>query len=209
MVRVAIADDHAVVREGVRRMLEGSAFEVALEAASGQELVERLEQELDIDVAVVDFAMPGGGIDLVTRLRHAYPRVRTLVFTVHPEEQYAVRCLRAGAAGYLAKSSIPEVLVNALEVVASGRTYIGPVVADFLAERVAARGHVPSHERLSTREYDVFLCLARGEGVVEIASRLGVSVKSISTYRARVLQKLALRRNAELTRYAVEHGLID
>lgn len=208
MVRVAIADDHAVVREGIRRMLEGSVFEVAVEAASGHELLARLADE-QVDVALVDFAMPGGGIELVTRLRHGFPAVRTLVFTVHPEEQYAVRCLRAGAAGYLAKSSIPDILIDALQTVAGGRTYIGPVVAEFLAERVLARGHVPSHERLSTREYDVFLCLARGEGVVEIANRLGVSVKSISTYRSRVLAKLALKRNAELTRYAVEHGLID
>ncbi|HEX9045161.1 MAG TPA: response regulator transcription factor [Candidatus Limnocylindrales bacterium] len=207
-MRVAIADDHAVVREGIRRMLEGSGFEVAVEAASGQELLDRLA-EAEVDVALVDFAMPGGGIELVTRLHHARPSVRTLVFTVHPEEQYALRCLRAGAAGYLPKSSIPEVLIDALDVVAAGRTYIGPAVADLLAARVAARSLVPSHERLSPREFDVFLCLARGEGVVEIASRLRVSVKSISTYRARVLEKLALSRNAELTRYAVEHGLID
>lgn len=209
MVRVAIADDHAVVREGIRRMLEASGgVEVVAEAANGGDLLAAIDGR-EVDVAVVDFAMPDGGIELITKLRQATPAVKTLVFSVHPEEQYAVRCLRAGAAGYLAKSSISEFLEVALETVASGRTYIGPAVAEFLADRVAVGRRTLSHERLSTREYDVFVRLAEGQGVVEIAHGLGLSVKSVSTYRSRILEKLGLKRNADLTRYAVEHGLID
>jgi two-component system invasion response regulator UvrY len=209
MIRIAIADDHAVVREGIRRMLDGAPdFEVVAEAANGSELLDRIGSA-PVDVAVVDFAMPDGGIELIGKLRQARPEIRTLVFSVHPEEQYAIRCLRAGAAGYLAKNSLAEYLEHALETVASGRTYIGPAVAETLAERVGTRRRSATHERLSTREYDVFIRLAEGEGVVEIANRLGLSVKSVSTYRSRVLEKLGLKRNADLTRYAVENSLIE
>ena len=199
MIRIAIADDHAVVREGIRRMLDGAPdFEVVAEAANGSELLDRIGSA-PVDVAVVDFAMPDGGIELIGKLRQARPEIRTLVFSVHPEDQYAVRCLRAGANGYLPKDSLVDHLEQAVTTVASGRTFIGPGVAELLADRVAVGRAALTHERLSTREYDVFIRLAEGEGVVEIADRLGLSVKSVSTYRSRVLEKLGLRRNADLT----------
>jgi DNA-binding NarL/FixJ family response regulator len=209
VISVIIADDHAVVRQGVARILaEIRDIAVVGEASSGDELVDRL-LSTPADVCLLDLAMPGGGLDALGRLHELRPELRILVFSMHPEDQYAVRSLAAGASGYLGKGCPPEQLVSAVRTVAAGRRYIGETVAELLAEHVVAGPQGEGHEKLSNREYEVFRRLARGESSGEIADALGLSVKSVSTYRTRVLDKLGLSRNADLTRYAIRHGLIE
>lgn len=209
-ITVAVADDHAVVREGVVRILgEAPDISVVGTAGTGDELIGLVLQGLRPGVALIDLQMPGGGLDLVTRLHDLRPELRLLVYSMHPEQQYAVRCLSAGAAGYLGKGCAPQELVTAIRTVADGRRYISETVADVLATYVIEGPTERPHERLSNREYEVFRRLAGGESSGEIAEALGLSVKSVSTYRARVLEKLHVTRNADLTRYALEHHLLD
>lgn len=209
-ITVVVADDHAVVREGVIRILADEAdVSVVGSASSGDELVGLVLHGLRPGVALVDLAMPSGGLDLVTRLHELRPELRILVYSMHPEREYAVRCLSAGASGYVSKGCAPRTLVEAIRTVADGRRYISEAVADVLASYVLDGPVDRPHERLSNREYEVFRRLAGGESSGEIAEALGLSVKSVSTYRARVLEKLHVARNADLTRYALEHALLD
>jgi len=208
MIRVVIADDHAVVRQGVTRILEaGGGIRVVGEAACGVSALEAIRSARP-DVCLVDLAMPAGGVELVEQARELFPDVAILVFSMHPEAQFAIRCLSVGAAGYLSKGCPPEELVGAVETVAAGKRYIAPAVGELLARQLVDGVEAPGHERLSAREFQVFLRLAAGEGSGEIAATLGLSVKSVSTYRGRILAKLALTRNADLTRYAIEHALL-
>jgi two-component system, NarL family, invasion response regulator UvrY len=209
-ITVAVADDHAVVREGVIRILSDEGdISVVGSAATGDELVGLVLHGLRPGAALVDLAMPSGGLDLVARLHELRPELRILVYSMHPEREYAVRCLSAGASGYVSKGCSPHTLVEAIRTVADGRRYISEAVADVLASYVLDGPVDRPHERLSNREYEVFRRLAGGESSGEIAEALGLSVKSVSTYRARVLEKLHVARNADLTRYALEHALLD
>lgn len=210
MIRLAIADDHAIVRRGMRQIVaEGGDIEIVGEAADYGELSALLRRHA-CDVLLLDIAMPGkNGIEILKSVRAQYPRLRVLVLSMYPEELYALRALRAGAAGYLTKSSAPEKLLEAIRQVAAGRRFITPQLAEALAERIAEPAERPLHESLTDREFQVLRLLAAGRRLSEVAAELALSPKTVSVYRARVLEKLRVRTNAELARYAVEHGLIE
>jgi len=210
MIRILIADDHPVVRSGLRQILEEYPdMKVVSEHANGASVLRWL-QENDCDVVLLDIAMPGkSGVDVLKKLHEEKPRLPVLVISIYPEDQYAVRLIRAGAAGYLPKESASEVVVDAVRHVASGKKYISKVVAELLANEFGASEEKLPHERLSDREYQIFQLLTSAKTATEIAASLGLSVKTISTYRGRILEKMNLRNNAELMRYAVEHHLME
>jgi len=210
MIRLAIADDHAIVRRGMRQIVaEGGDIEIVGEAADYGELSALLRRHA-CDVLLLDIAMPGkNGIEILKSVRAQYPRLKVLVLSMYPEELYALRALRAGAAGYLTKSSAPEKLLEAIRQVAAGRRFITPQLAEALADRIAEPAERPLHEALTDREFQVLRLLASGRRLSEVAAELALSPKTVSVYRARVLEKLRVRTNAELARYAVEHGLIE
>lgn len=209
MTRLLIADDHPVVREGVRRILEGAAeVEVVGEVGRGDEVVEAARR-LRADVVVLDIGMPGPSyLEVLAALSAASPGPRVLVLSAQPEEEYAVHALRAGAAGYLTKGYAPGDLVEAVRRVAQGRRYISAALAERLAAGAAEGTPKQPHELLSAREAEVLRLLAAGLSLKEIASRLGVSPKTVSSFRSRVLEKMGARTNADLIRYALEHRLI-
>jgi DNA-binding NarL/FixJ family response regulator len=207
VIRVLLADDHQIVRDGLRRILAGQAdLEVAGEAANGDEAL-ALVRVHDYDVAVLDLSMPGlSGLDLVKRLKLEKPRLRLLVLSMHGEQQYAARALKAGASGYLTKDSASAQLIGALRKVAAGGVHISEAAAAGLVG--AASGDGPPHARLSDREFEVFKLLAGGASPTDIARQLHLSVKTVSTHKTRVLEKLGLGGTAELVRYALEHKLL-
>jgi two-component system, NarL family, invasion response regulator UvrY len=210
MIRVVLADDHAVVREGVRRVLEErNGCAVVAEAATVPELLAVLEQ-VPADVLILDIAMPGPGIiETLNRVKEIQPRARALVLTAYPEADYAVRVLRAGAAGYLTKDRSLEQLMDAVRRVYRGGIYVSPSLGETLAARLLGAEREPAHGSLSDREFEVLKGLAEGEALKAIAARMEVSPKTVTTYRSRILQKLGLRGNADLVRYAMEHGLLE
>jgi two-component system invasion response regulator UvrY len=210
MIRVLIADDHKLVREGLKQILAAAEdLRVAGEAASGDEAL-ALARANDYDLALLDMSMPGvSGIELIRRLRLEKPALRILVLSMHGEQQYAARALKAGAAGYLTKDSASEQLVGAIRKVAAGGLYITAAAAESLVSETAAGGGGAPHAALSDREFEIFRLLAGGHGPTEIADRLHVSVKTVSTHKARILQKLNLDGTAALVRYALEHDLLD
>jgi len=208
MIRVLVADDHKLVRDGLKGILgAASGIEVAAEAASGDETL-ALVRAQDFDVVLLDLSMPGlAGIDLIKRLRIERRKLRILVLSMHGEQQYATRALKAGAAGYLTKDAAAEQLVSALRKVAAGGMAISEATAASLL--ASARGaDLPPHSLLSDREFEVFRLLASGRTPTEIAEQLRLSVKTVSTHKARVQQKLGLSSTAELVRYALEHDLL-
>jgi DNA-binding NarL/FixJ family response regulator len=209
MIRLLLADDHKLVRDGLRQILSAIAdFQVAGEAANGDEAL-ALVRSGDFDVALLDMSMPGlSGIDLIKRLKLEKPGLRILVLSMHGEQQYAARALKAGASAYLTKDSASEQLVGAIRKLATGGVYITDAAAASLVAGVTAADS-PPHTRLSDREYEVFRLLAEGRGPGEIAARLHVSVKTVSTHKSRILEKMKLGSTAELVRYALEHGLLD
>jgi DNA-binding NarL/FixJ family response regulator len=204
MIRVLVADDHKIVRDGLKRILAASAdIQVAGEAASGDEAL-ALVKAHDYDVAMLDMSMPGlAGIDLIKRLKLEKPKLRLLVLSMHAEHQYAARALKAGASGYLTKDSAAEQLVVALRKIAAGGVHISEAAAASLV----AGGKLP-HETLSDREFEVLRLLVEGLGPTEIAGRLHLSVKTVSTHKTRILDKLHLGSTAELVRYALENKLV-
>ena len=204
MTRIVLADDHKIVRDGLKRILAAvPEFEVAAEAADGDELL-KLVKASEYDLAVVDMSMPGlSGLALIKRLRSEKPKLRILVLSMHGESQYAARVLKAGASGYLNKDSAAEQLVGAIRKVASGGVHIGEAAA---ASLVAAEK--APHEALSDREFEVLRLLVDGLGPTEIGERLHLSVKTVSTHKTRILEKLNLGSTAELVRYALEHKLL-
>jgi DNA-binding NarL/FixJ family response regulator len=204
MIRVLIADDHKIVRDGLKGILAATAdIEVAAEAAGGDEAL-ALVRANDYDVALIDMSMPGlSGIDLVKRLRTEKPKLRLLVLSMHGEHQYAARALKAGAAGYLTKDSASEQLLGAIRKVAAGGVHISEAAAASLVSQQKA-----PHEALSDREFEVMRLLVEGLGPTEIGERLHLSVKTVSTHKTRILEKLNLGSTAELVRYAMEHKLL-
>jgi two-component system invasion response regulator UvrY len=208
MYRVLLVDDHAVVRAGIRAILEDRFGTLAVtETGSGDGALSALVAPFDI--VILDLSMPGrSGIDLLAEIKHRHPELPVLIVSLHAEEQFAVRALRAGAAGYVMKSSASEQLVAAFERVVRGGRYVSEALAERLAAQVSGGGGATPHERLSDREFEVMRGIASGEAVGEIASRMNLSVKTISTYRARLLEKMGMSTNAELVRYAIENGLV-
>jgi two-component system invasion response regulator UvrY len=210
MIKILIADDHAIVREGLKQIVaETSDMLVAGEAASGQQVLD-LVREGGWDVILLDIAMPGrGGIETLKILRQEKPEIPVLVLSMYPEEQYAIRTMKAGAAGYLTKESAPEELISAIRKVSGGGVYVSASLAEKLASHVSRDKEKPVHERLSDREYQVMIMIASGMTVKEIADRLSLSVKTISTNRARIMNKMGMKNNAEIIRYAIKQGLVD
>lgn len=210
MIRVLVADDHAVVRRGIIQiMAEAPDIVVTGEAASGRQVLQAV-RENDYDVAILDIAMPdGGGLEILKQLRSLKPVLQVLILSMYPEKQYAVRALRAGAAGYLTKESAPDELVAAIRCLARGGKYITRALGEMLAAELGSGTRPEPHTALSDREYQVMRGLAAGQTVSEIASELSLSVKTISTYRARILEKLGLETTAEIIRYALERGLVE
>ena len=209
MIRVLIADDHPVVRLGLRQILAESAdSELGAEVGSAEEVRDAV-RERRWDVVVLDISLPGGnGIELIAEIRRERPETRVLILTVHSEEQYAVRAIRAGAAGFLNKESAPEKLTEAIRKIASGGRYVSPQLAETLASLLAGESQGPPHERLSDREFEILKLLASGKTVSQVAEELSLSVKTISTHRSRILQKMGMKTNAELTHYALRNGLV-
>ena len=209
MLRVAIVDDHQIVLAGFREMLaRQQGIEVSFCAASGEEALAAL-RETPTDVLLLDLALPGkSGLDVLRTARQRHDGLRILVLSAFPEERYALSMLRHGADGYLCKDCSEDELMQAIRTVAAGRRHVSPRTAQLLAEELAEGASGPPHERLSDRELQVFLHLARGEAVSAIAAELNLSVKTVSTYRSRLLEKLAVASNAELATYALQHGLI-
>lgn len=208
MIRVLIADDHAIFRMGLKRALETAPdVEVVAEAATGEETLVRT-RERQPQVVLLDVSMPGrGGIETAQELKSANPRVKVLMVTMHPEDQFAVRCLRLGADGYITKDAPPEVLLQAVRKVAAGGKYVSADLAERLATDLSSGGDRPLHDLLSSREFEVMRKIAAGRTTGEIAAELHLSVKTVSTYRSRILQKMNLRTNADIMHYAFRAGL--
>jgi two-component system invasion response regulator UvrY len=210
MIKVLVADDHSVVRRGLRQILtETPDILVAGEASTVQE-VRQLVRDQRWDVIVLDLNMPGGsGIELLEELRKQSPGLRVLVLTMYPEEQYAIRAIRAGAAGFLTKESAPERLIDAVRKIAGGGRYVSAELAETLASLVAGEAQGVPHERLSNREFEIFKLLASGQTVSQAAEQLALSVKTVSTHRTRILKKMEMKTNAELTHYGMKNRLVE
>jgi DNA-binding NarL/FixJ family response regulator len=209
-IRVLIADDHAIVREGLKQILADTRDIVVAGAAENGFDAINLARNSDAQVLLLDISMPDrSGIDVLKQIRKECPKIAVLMLSMHREDQYAIRSLKAGAAGYLNKQSAPVELVNAIRQVAAGRKYISSELAQELANQVGDDREVPAHETLSDREYQTLTMIASGKTVTDIARELVLSVKTISMYRSRLLQKMKLRHNAELTHYAIKNHLVD
>jgi len=210
MIKVFIADDHPIVRQGLRQILSGLPdMEVAGEAANAQETLEQVRAG-GWDVLVLDITMPDrSGFDILKELKHEQPHLPVLVLSIHAEEQLAVRVLKAGASGYLTKENAPDELVKAIRKVVSGGKYISRGLAESLAFGLDTDSARPRHEALSDREFQVMQLMASGKTLTEIAEELSLSTKTVSTYRTRLLHKMNLETNAEIIRYALENGLIE
>ena len=210
MIRVLVADDHAVVRRGVVQILaESPHIVVAGEASCGSEVL-RAVRENDYDIVLLDIAMPGGsGLEVLKELQSLKPDVQVLILSMYPEKQYALRALKAGAAGYLTKDSAPDELIEAIERISQGNKYITRSLAQEMASELGGKAGKELHEALSDREYQVMRLLAAGKSVSEIATQLSLSVKTVSTYRTRILEKLNLKTTAEIMHYALARGLVE
>jgi len=211
MIRIGIVDDHAIVRSGLRQFLgENVDLRVTAEAANGREALE-LARGGEVDVLLMDISMPDqSGVDALAAIKARFPELPVLILSGFPEAHYAAALLRQGASGYLNKECDPEEIANAVRTVARGRRYISPAVAELMADAVSGSGSdKPLHESLSERELQVFLRLARGETVGDMAKAMFLSVKTVSTYRTRTLEKLHLQTNSDLTYYALKNGLIQ
>jgi two-component system, NarL family, invasion response regulator UvrY len=209
-IKILIADDHAIVRKGLKQVLEEAPdMEVGGEATNGLEALEQIRHH-DWSVAVLDMSMPGrSGIELIKLAKAEKPKLPILVLTMHNEDQYAVRALQAGASGYLTKESAPEQLINAIRKVAAGGVYISASAAEKLALNVMPGTDKLPHTLLSDREYEVFQMLTSGLSLSEAADKLSLSVKTISTHKTHILEKMNLANQTELVRYAIKHGLVD
>ena len=209
MLKILIADDHPVFRRGLKQIIaETTDMVVAGEATNGWEVLSKVSTG-DYDLVLLDISMPGkDGMDVLTQLKKERPALLVLMVSMHPEEQYAVRALKAGASGYLTKESAPDELIVAIRKVSTGRKYVSSALAERLAALLQEDAEVLPHEVLSSREYQVMCMIASGKTLKEIAEELSLSIKTISTYRSRILEKMKLRNNAELIHYAVKNRLV-
>lgn len=212
MINILLADDHPYLRRGVVQILTDEFPGAVIgEASNVPELLEQAQKQR-WDVVVLDLNMPGrGGLEALHELKRLFPSIPVLVLSMHPEDQFAVRVLRAGGAGYLTKESAPQELVNAIKAIWKGGKYITPKAAELLAAHLHQHGdsEQPLHRSLSDREYQVFCLIAAGSTITDISDQLSLSIKTISTYRSRILVKLDLKTNADLARYAVQHGIVE
>ncbi|MBK6615531.1 response regulator transcription factor [Ottowia sp.] len=210
MIRIGIVDDHAIVRSGLKQYFsEHVDLRVVGEAASGREAID-LVRTTEMDVLVMDLSMPGqSGIDALAMIRAKAPDVGVLILSGYPEAHYAMNLIRQGASGYLNKECEPLEIVEAIRTIALGKRYITPSVAQLLAQQLGRKSDAPPHEQLSERKFQVFLKLARGQTAGDIAEALSLSVKTVSTYRTRLMEKMALSSNSDLTYYALKNKLID
>jgi len=209
MIKILIGDDHAIVRRGLKQIVEESHDMIVDEAKNGQEVLEKTRKNR-YDILVLDISLPDkSGLDVLKHLKNTKPDLPILVLSIHPEEQYAVRVLRAGASGYLSKDSAPDELAAAIRRVSQGRKYVSASLAEKLAINLDKSTETPIHETLSDREFQVMCMIASGKTVTQIAEKLFLSVKTISTYRSRILEKMQMQNNAEITHYAIKNGLVD
>ena len=210
MYKILIADDHPIVRRGLRQILEETRFVMSVdEASNGREAIE-LVKNGKFDIVLLDISMPGmNGLEVMEELRRLKPSLPVLILSIYPEEEYAVRALKAGAAGYLTKKSAPDELVVAIKKLYKGERYISPSLADYLASNLTDDKDKPLHKNLSNREFQVMRMIASGKTLKEIAQEINLSPKTISTFRARILQKMHLKSNAELIQYAIKNKLDD
>lgn len=209
ITKILIADDHAIFREGLKQVIAKTVdMVVADEAKDGQEVLKKV-QDNDFDVVILDITMPGrSGIDILADIKRIKPKLPVLILSMHPEEQYALRAFKAGASGYLTKGSSSQELFEALHKITMGKRYISASLAEALADGLGNNGDQPLHEELSIREYQVMCLIAAGKKPQQIAEDLAMSVKTVGTYRARILKKMNMKCNADLTRYALEKGMV-
>jgi len=209
MIKLLIADDHTVVREGLKQIVsDTSDIVVADEASNGQEVLDKVWKN-DYDVVLLDISMPGrSGLDVLEELKRKKPSLPVLVLSIYPEEQYAIRVLKSGASGYLTKGSAPNELIEAIQKVSSGGKYVTASLAEKLAVNLEIESELKPHETLSNREFQTLCLIGSGKTVKEIAEELSLSVKTISTYRERILEKMKMKTNSELTYYAIKNGLV-
>ena len=209
-MKVIIADDHAVVRKGLKQiLLDMPGINNVEEVNDGNELIERIKKE-DFNFVILDISMPGkNGLDVLKDIKTIKPQLPVLILSIHPEGQYAIRALKAGAAGYLTKDSAPEELITAIQKILTGRKYITQSLAEKLAYNFNADSDRLPHEYLSDREFEVFKLIASGKTITDIAGKLCLSVKTVSTYRARIYEKTNLKSRSEITLYAIKNGLIE
>jgi len=210
MTDIVIVDDHLIVRRGFKEMLNGEiSFNVVYEAASGEELIQYLKDN-QCDVILLDISLPGqNGVDVLKYIRDRYPQIKVLVLSGFPEEKYAMPMIKNGANGYICKDCEEEELIKAIHLVSVGRRYFSPAVTEIMASELLTDTEELPHERLSERELQVFIRLSQGESVSDIANVLNLSVKTISTYRTRLKEKMGLGSNAEMATYAIKNGLIE
>lgn len=212
MIKVIITDDHQLVREGLKKVVSQESIDIKVikEATTAAELLNMLSVELP-DIVILDIAMPGrSGLDVLKDIKDLYPKLPVLILSMHPEDRFATRAIKAGAAGYLTKTGISDELVKAIRVIVTqNKRYISPAVADQLAQQMDMNNDKPPHENLSDREYQILCMIAAGKKISIIAEELSLSIQTIHTYRARVKEKMNLKSNVELTRYAIKNGLID
>ncbi len=210
MKRIIIADDHEIVRAGLKQIIaDDPDLSVEGEAGDGQELLETLRKK-KFDVVLLDMKMPGrSGLEILKQLKMEHPSLPVLVLSMHPEEQYAVRTIKAGASGYITKETAPDKLIEAIRKVCAGGKYISASLAEQLADSIADSRSKPPHEYLTDREFQVMCMISSGKTITEIAKELFLSVKTISTYRQRILEKMNMKNNAELTHYVISNNLIE
>lgn len=210
ILKVCIADDHAIFREGLKQIIAGTAnMVVAGEAADATEMLDKVRQG-DYDLAILDISLPGrSGLDILVEIKALKPKLPVLILSMHPEEQYALRALKSGASGYLTKGSSSQELLAALRKISLGKKYVSDSLAEALACRLGADNDRPLHEQLSDREFQVMGMIAAGTTPKKIAEQLMISIKTVNTYRTRILQKMNATCNADLTRYALEHRLLQ
>lgn len=209
MKRILIADDHSAIRNGVKSILKTEFMEVEFgEASNGNEVFKKLKEK-KWDILILDMEMPGrNGLEVLKQIKDEELKIPVLMFSLHPEEQVAVRALKLGAAGYLAKDTVDEELVKAVNLILTGRKYITPSLAEQLATQLENPDGKAPHELLSDREYQTMLLIAKGKTITEISEELSLAVPTISTYRARILEKMGMKNSAELTTYAIRNKLV-